>query len=1318
MGNGSTTYDVAQVSSISTPLFVTAPSMNTVYRSSNIDQDVYQIASPKPMENQINSSVVHVKIENGVSSREGQQQQQKKTQQPGIFGAVSQTAAALSSRVKFWRKEINPDESLPSPRTSSKRNGALSAVEPSGGIVGTVSRIVRRRVLNFLDRPPRWSKTVTSENRRSNGASNTDIFVTNRDMIRGAPPSSLPSSSTKRNLWSRVKRFIPFVNRSEKNKKKIRSENLKIFSNSRGNNNYGAYNRLSGGTRRVVEEPPLRGLSWVRSKVARAVTSVFNFDAVLYYSQYFSAGDALNRNPDAKDEFTAAQSPSRIVPLSSRQQEEDGFGNMDNLSRFTTAVAHAKDKFVQWQQRNDVPNKEPTQSTDAGVRPGLEIEKLQVQSQQSQILLGESLQNLVQASSEVAGDVGSGLSGVVSKLVGRKVVWPWEQFTLPLIEDVFINEDVLLLPTESLPEVEEVVPDEVSSYDTEMASNNVGVMDDNVESREQIQQTAPLWLSTALPVTTFVVDQVVQRLFHRRQSIPSSSIAIDAVPSMKGDEGTSRQNFAQRVFFSLPIVSMFASSEDVYPVDVIERNRQYNQGLEELERAREDVVTAGTETVPVDGSTRYRTAGISRDIDVLKHNPTMQSKKQPVLATNNSNNQSNSNSAVKVTQNPSSGPSYMDFFRPSIQETTGLQLPSLPTIDFRPTSMIPESVLFFGREETSNGRWEDKADVGVPFAALSAAEGSTNNQQQQLQVQNARDVAVKFDRAQEMRFKPAAVEIPLPSKADFALLAYRKVSIAIEAARAVKTERDALEFLKDIGLEPLIACLLDKVPFNEKLDKVDAVKGLCRLTRVYKPLADEVGQRSEVINVLCDMMEAPLKSFRSTFRSQPDKDRDLRAQHEAIALIHRLVRGSDVAVEYMRQDNRLRKILYTIMQTPDSVSASILNNMLRPTKTLNGTTVLVEPIQRSFEETMSQKVQVVRKRNSTTIVEYVNLRPSQMARVASWGLGGVPWKPRQPGQKGLRILSFDGGGTRGVLTIACLKEIFSRVKRPDMSPSDSFDIICGTSTGGIIAMLLGAQRRSVEESETLYDDFIGKIFATKSNLKLVTEAAAYDENELEKILYKMCGDSLVLDSNQFDCPRVFCVSTKVNMYPAAPKLWRNYNYPPNQQSRYQGTFRVNTMTAVRATTAAPTFFTPVQWEGGLFADGALVANNPTAIALQEAKALYPGVPIELVVSIGTGLFTNQKSNMQTMGWDTLVNQLVASSTDTEDVHSLLTDFLPKEKYFRFNPLFPKEVPIDVKDKAILASLKVLARDHFLEVERGPDAKYLDILTKTLRGNLK
>jgi hypothetical protein len=66
---------------------------------------------------------------------------------------------------------------------------------------------------------------------------------------------------------------------------------------------------------------------------------------------------------------------------------------------------------------------------------------------------------------------------------------------------------------------------------------------------------------------------------------------------------------------------------------------------------------------------------------------------------------------------------------------------------------------------------------------------------------------------------------------------------------------------------------------------------------------------------------------------------------------------------------------------------------------------------------------------ATTIVEYKDQKAFEMARVASWALGGVQWKPRQPGQKGLRILSLDGGGTRGVLSIALLKEIMQRVDR-------------------------------------------------------------------------------------------------------------------------------------------------------------------------------------------------------------------------------------------------------------------------------------------------
>jgi hypothetical protein len=57
-----------------------------------------------------------------------------------------------------------------------------------------------------------------------------------------------------------------------------------------------------------------------------------------------------------------------------------------------------------------------------------------------------------------------------------------------------------------------------------------------------------------------------------------------------------------------------------------------------------------------------------------------------------------------------------------------------------------------------------------------------------------------------------------------------------------------------------------------------------------------------------------------------------------------------------------------------------------------------------------------------TVAEYPNLETTQMARVALWGLGGVKWTPRQPGQRGLRILSLDGGGTKVLLTTLQLME--------------------------------------------------------------------------------------------------------------------------------------------------------------------------------------------------------------------------------------------------------------------------------------------------------
>ena len=68
----------------------------------------------------------------------------------------------------------------------------------------------------------------------------------------------------------------------------------------------------------------------------------------------------------------------------------------------------------------------------------------------------------------------------------------------------------------------------------------------------------------------------------------------------------------------------------------------------------------------------------------------------------------------------------------------------------------------------------------------------------------------------------------------------------------------------------------------------------------------------------------------------------------------------------------------------------------------------------------------------------------------------------------------------------------------------------------------------------------------------------------------------------------------------------------------QGSFRPLQREALRKSTAAPTIFKPVKVKDVLYCDGGIVASNPTAIAIHEARTLFPDVPIELVGKYLTG----------------------------------------------------------------------------------------------------
>ncbi|OEU16469.1 FabD/lysophospholipase-like protein [Fragilariopsis cylindrus CCMP1102] len=384
-------------------------------------------------------------------------------------------------------------------------------------------------------------------------------------------------------------------------------------------------------------------------------------------------------------------------------------------------------------------------------------------------------------------------------------------------------------------------------------------------------------------------------------------------------------------------------------------------------------------------------------------------------------------------------------------------------------------------------------------------------------------------------------------------------------------------------------------------------------------------------------------------------------------------------------------------------------------------------------------------------------------------IGYNEWVPKIPGQKGLRILTLDGGGSRGMTSVVAMKAIVDSLG--GMEIADCFDLVVGTSTGAIIAFLVGLNRETSEQAVERYDDLIGKIF-TKSAFStpmLLFTTATYDESPFMNVLNEILGDNTMLDSRANPAvPFVFAVTSKMSSSPTHIALFRNYNYNGGEQpdpfmidpddarenlglsvqdeaktirinsypkkeksldpasgSRHPGSFRVLQKHALRASTAAPTVFKPVLMGGEMYCDGGIVASNPSAIAIHEARNIFPDVPIELVVSIGTGGFKEQKSEPR-IGWDGIIGQIINSATDGEQIHHILEDVLgdgttaqgassvSNTRYMRFNPILgmPDEYPIDVTDPEKLQQIKTITSEY---MEQPKQQRKLQDLADILKG---
>uniref|UniRef100_A0A8D8XT33 Calcium-independent phospholipase A2-gamma n=2 Tax=Cacopsylla melanoneura TaxID=428564 RepID=A0A8D8XT33_9HEMI len=317
--------------------------------------------------------------------------------------------------------------------------------------------------------------------------------------------------------------------------------------------------------------------------------------------------------------------------------------------------------------------------------------------------------------------------------------------------------------------------------------------------------------------------------------------------------------------------------------------------------------------------------------------------------------------------------------------------------------------------------------------------------------------------------------------------------------------------------------------------------------------------------------------------------------------------------------------------------------------------------------------------------------------------------------RGIRILSIDGGGIRGIAVIELLRKLEQISGR---RISDMFDYICGVSTGSILLSTVGIPNgRSLDEALTLYKSLSTDLFTqqkVKGYWNLAWSHAYYDTVKLESILRDYIGTMPMIQTNrQAKCPKMSIVSTIVNLDRPLPYLFRNYSIPHQRYSEYRGSHDHPLWKAVRASSAAPGYFEEFLLDGLVHQDGGVTVNNPTAVALHEASILWPGVPFQCIVSCGTGRTLpmvrspgyvhdltdeNAVPDAKNTSLTTKLNRVLESATDTEGVHHVLEDLLPRGVYYRFNPYLSEVIAMDETSGEKLSLLRRDTEDYIRKNE--------------------
>jgi patatin-like phospholipase/acyl hydrolase len=302
-----------------------------------------------------------------------------------------------------------------------------------------------------------------------------------------------------------------------------------------------------------------------------------------------------------------------------------------------------------------------------------------------------------------------------------------------------------------------------------------------------------------------------------------------------------------------------------------------------------------------------------------------------------------------------------------------------------------------------------------------------------------------------------------------------------------------------------------------------------------------------------------------------------------------------------------------------------------------------------------------------------------------------------------KVLSIDGGGIRGIIPAMILAEIERRTSKPT---SELFDSVAGTSTGGILALGLtkpgqdGGPEYSAKKLIELYESEGEEIFSRPVWHRIHSVGGVaeekYPSTGIEEVTAKYFGNVRLAEALND------VLVTSYEIEKRGPWFFKRRHARGKEEG---DNFLMRDV--ARATSAAPTFFEPVQLRWGsrglrAFIDGGVHSNNPAMCAYVEARKITSEEEKDfLVVSLGTGEPTRNMPYEEVKGWglalwaQPILNVVFDGVADTVDfqLRELLLSEGDDRSYYRFQTVLDKgKDDMDDASATNIAVLKAKAQE--------------------------